>query len=99
MSRHLRNQVDWLAESGYLAIAPDLFRGNRRPSCMFRMIREAWRQDGPTFVDIQAVGGWLADRPDCTGRMGVIGFCAGGGFALLLATANRLDAASVNYGP
>jgi carboxymethylenebutenolidase len=98
MSRDLRSQVDWLAESGYLPVAPDLFRGHRRPACMVRMIREIWRQDGPTFVDIQAVGGWLADRPDCTGRVGVIGFCMGGGFALLLATDHRFDAASVNYG-
>lgn len=99
MSRDLRSQVDWLAESGYLAVAPDLFRGNRRPACMFRMIRETWRQDGPTFLDIQAVGGWLGDRNDCTGRVGVVGFCLGGGFALLLAANQRFDAASVNYGP
>jgi carboxymethylenebutenolidase len=99
MSRDLRDQVDWLAGSGYLTVAPDLFRGNRRPACMFRMIRETWRHDGPTFVDIQSVGGWLADRPDCTGRIGVVGFCMGGGFALLLAIDDRFDAASVNYGP
>ena len=99
MSQDLRNQADWLAGSGYLAVAPDLFRSDRRASCMFRMIRETWRGDGPTFVDIQAVGAWLADRPDCTGRVGVIGFCMGGGFALLLAADHRFDAASVNYGP
>ena len=99
MSRDLRSQVDWLAEAGYLAVAPDLFRGNRRPACMFRMIRETWRQQGPTFPDIEAVGRWLADRPDCSGRIGVIGFCMGGGFALLLAAGHRFDAASVNYGP
>jgi carboxymethylenebutenolidase len=99
MSRDLRDQVDWLAEAGYLAVAPDLFRADRRAACMFRMIREAWRQEGPTFADIEAVGRWLADRPDCTGRIGVIGFCMGGGFALLLAAGHRFDAASVNYGP
>jgi len=99
MSRDLRNQADWLADSGYLAVAPDLFRGHRRPTCMIRMIRETWRGDGPIFDDIRAVGRWLADRPDCTGRIGVIGFCAGGGFALLLAADHRFDAASVNYGP
>ena len=99
MSRDLRNQVDWLADSGYLAVAPDLFRGKRRPSCMFRLIRETWRGEGPTFVDIQAVGSWLAERPRCTGRIGVIGFCMGGGFALLLAADRRFDVASVNYGP
>ena len=99
MSHDLRNQADWLAGAGYLAAAPDLFRGNRRPTCMIRMIRETWRRQGPTFADIEAVGRWLSERPDCTGPVGVIGFCLGGGFALLLAAEHRFDAASVNYGP
>ena len=99
MSHDLRQQADWLAGAGYLAIAPDLFRGDRRPTCMIRMIRETMRRQGPTFADIGATGRWLAERPDCTGRVGVIGFCLGGGFALLLAAEHRFDAASVNYGP
>ena len=99
MSRDLRDQADWLAGAGYLAVAPDLFRGNRRPTCMVRMVRETWRGAGPTFADIEATGRWLADRPDCTGRIGVIGFCMGGGFALLMAADHRFDVASVNYGP
>lgn len=99
MSRDLRRQAGWLAGAGFLAVAPDLFRGNRRAACIFTMIRETWRQQGDTFTDIEAVGRWLADRPDCTGRIGVIGFCLGGGFALLLAADQRFDAASVNYGP
>ena len=89
MSHDLRNQVDWLAEAGYVAVAPDLFRGNRRPSCMFTMIRETMRREGSTFADIEAVGRWLGERSDCTGRVGVIGFCLGGGFALLLAAAHK----------
>jgi carboxymethylenebutenolidase len=99
MSRDLRNQADWLAGAGYLAVAPDLFRGHRRPTCLVRMVRETWRGEGPSFADIEAAGRWLAERPDCTGRVGVIGFCLGGGFALLMAADHRFDVASVNYGP
>ena len=99
MSRDLRNQADRLADAGYFVVAPDLFRGNQGPVCMIRMIRETVRRADPTFADIEAVSGWLSDREDCTGKVGAIGFCLGGGFALLMAADHRFDAASVNYGP
>ena len=94
-----RQQVDWLAASGYLAIAPDLFARGNRLLCLLAVGRQLGRRQGTAFDDIEAARAWLVDRLDCTGRTGVIGFCMGGGFALLSATQKHFDVASVNYGP
>ena len=98
MSQDHRNQADWLAEAGFLAVAIDLYHRGGPILCLRTIIRDAIARSGPTFDDIESARAWLSAQPGCNGRVGVIGFCMGGGFALMLVSGHGFSAASINYG-
>lgn len=50
-----------------------------------------------TRADFVAAATWLKDRPDCTGRVGAVGFCYGGGIVNMLAAALPDLAAAVPF--
>jgi carboxymethylenebutenolidase len=94
----IRAHADRLAAEGYLALAPDLYRGKSFVRCLRDVFRQLHAGSGSAFDTIDAARAALAARPDATGKTGVLGFCMGGGFALLCAPRGEFSAASVNYG-
>jgi carboxymethylenebutenolidase len=93
----LLRQADRLAGRGYLVLVPDLYGEGNRLRCMINVFRSMKAEHGQPFRVIETARQRLLADEDCTGRAGVIGFCMGGGFALLLAQ-RGFDASSVNYG-
>jgi carboxymethylenebutenolidase len=98
LSDDMREQADWLAAAGFVAFVPDLYGGKSMLRCIKGVFGQLSARQGPAFDQIDAARRALADRPSCTGTVGVIGYCMGGAFALLLAARPGWSAASVNYG-
>lgn len=86
-----------MAAAGYLTLALDLFSDGGTRRCLVSTMRTLAAGEGRAFTDLLTARQWLLDSGDSTDKVGVIGFCMGGGFALLLAN-DGFDAAAVNYG-
>jgi carboxymethylenebutenolidase len=93
----MRRQVQRLVDTGHLVVMPDLFTEGGARKCLTATFRSLTTGHGRAYQDIEAARRLLLSRDDCTGSVGVIGFCMGGAFALMTAT-RGFDAASANYG-
>jgi carboxymethylenebutenolidase len=73
-----------IAAAGYLAIMPDLYSRGGRARCVRRVFRELLTQRGRALDDIIAARDHLQAMPQCTGAVGIAGFCMGGQFTLVM---------------
>lgn len=93
----IRRQADRFAAQGYVALAPDLYDWGTTARCLIATVRTMLTGHGRALEDIQHARRFLADRDDCTGNVGVVGFCLGGGLAILVSP-EGFGAAAPNYG-
>ena len=102
LDEHTRGVADRFSAEGYAALAVDLFSTGSRAMCMLRIFNGILIRPLRNGVvgDLRSAMDVLAARPEVDGtRIGVIGFCMGGSYALQLACVEgRLKSASVFYG-
>jgi carboxymethylenebutenolidase len=88
LNPHIEDIARRIALDNFVAFAPDaLFPLGGYPGDEDKA-REAFRQldQAKTREDFVAAAGFLAARPECTGTIGAVGFCYGGGMVNYLAT-------------
>jgi carboxymethylenebutenolidase len=96
----VKDQAAKLADQGYVALAIDLYRGKvaTTPDVAHELMRGV--PDDRAKRDLHAAFKFLADQPNVKqNRIGAIGWCMGGGYALDVALQEPTLAADViNYG-
>ncbi|GAA5161990.1 MULTISPECIES: dienelactone hydrolase family protein [Amycolatopsis] len=97
LTEDARNITDRFATAGYVALSVDLYSRGGFFRCVKTVFKDLTAGRGRAFDDISAARELLAGREDCSGKVGVVGFCMGGGFALVAAT-QGFDASAPYYG-
>ena len=98
MTRDIVRITDRFAGNGYLSIAPWLFHRGNKIACIIRTFGALRTGEGVAVEDIVAARHHLVADSRCTGKVGVVGFCMGGGFCLMLAPRGLFNASAPNYG-
>jgi carboxymethylenebutenolidase len=73
-----------IARAGYVALTPNLFARGGWARCVTKVMRDVLTKRGRALDDVLAARDHLQALPECTGRVGIAGFCMGGQFALVM---------------
>ena len=88
-----------LARAGYVVMIPDLMKRGSFVTCMRRLMKSMAREEGGGIDDLLDARAALVGREDVVAdRIGVVGLCLGGGFALVLAKTGLFRASAPFYG-
>jgi carboxymethylenebutenolidase len=98
INENMRALAQRLAEQGYVTLVPDMFwriepRFERKDESgladAFAMVQKFGF--ATAVADIQSTHAHLLSMAECTGQIGAVGFCLGGGLAFAAATMSRVD--------
>ena len=103
----IREKCDELAAQGFIAVAPDLF-WRQEPGVDLSVTSETDWQHGLRLYqaydrdagvrDIKETTDTVANMPECTGKIAVLGYCLGALMTFLTAVRCHIDAAVAYHG-
>lgn len=96
---HIQAVTDRFAAAGFVAFAPDLYRGvtASEPAEAGKLLMGLAMDQAAR--DIAGAAEYLAALPDCSGAVGTMGFCMGGSLALWSATLSDRITATCGFYP
>jgi len=101
LNENIKDIARRFADQGYVALAVDLFAGRNRAICMFRFMGGLLFNslNNSSIQDLKAALTYLSIQPAVdNARLGAIGYCMGGSFAIAWAcTDDRLKAIAPYY--
>jgi carboxymethylenebutenolidase len=99
LNEEMKRVAREFADAGYVVFIPDLFHRGPFPLCVAASIRAIMKQRGQPLDDLDAARRYLASRSEVDpARLGIVGFCMGGGFAIVLAMRGHYRAIAPFYG-
>jgi carboxymethylenebutenolidase len=98
LNDNIKGIADRFAQAGYVALAPDLYHGKiaAEPDEAMKMMM-AMKMD-EAAKDMSGAFDYLKSNDACTGKIGSVGFCLGGGLSLYVSTLRPMDATVIYYG-
>ena len=99
LNAHIEDVARRAALAGYLAVAPDGLSVAGGAPADQEKARDLFAATDRAVIDADVVAGvsYFAERKDCSGKLGVVGFCYGGGMALQCAVERPEIAAAVAF--
>lgn len=99
LNDQIRGFARRIAQEGFHALALDLYGGAVTTDAGEAARLAQAMKTSDAMDQVQAATDWIASQPQCNGKVGVLGFCMGGGQALAAACNVRgLSAAVPFYG-